>query len=156
MKKKTNAPIFSTIQSGARASGPGPRQPPKKHAVPIPAIAIISMYSANRNEPKRIPPNSVLYPATSSESASGRSNGARALSANAATMKMQKPANCGTTNHMSSCDSTMLTNESEPAVITTPSSESPSDTSYEISCAAERIEPRNEYFEPDDQPPSRN
>ena len=48
----------------------------------------------------------------------------------------------------------MSTSDSEPAVIATPSSDRPSATSYEISCAAARIAPRNEYFEPDDQPPS--
>ena len=36
----------------------------------------------------------------------------------------------------------------------TPTSASPCETSYEISWAAPRIAPRNEYFEPEDQPPS--
>ena len=67
---------------------------------------------------------------------------------------MQKPTNCGTTYQMSPCVSTIVTIESEPAVIATPRSERPSATSYEISCAAERIAPRNEYFEPEAQPPS--
>ena len=40
------------------------------------------------------------------------------------------------------------------AVKITPTSASPCETSYEMSCAAPRIAPRNEYFEPEDQPPS--
>ena len=69
-------------------------------------------------------------------------------------MKMQKPTNCGTTYQMWSWLLTICVSESEPAVITTPTSDSPSETSYEMSCAAERIAPRNEYFEPEAQPPS--
>ena len=38
-------------------------------------------------------------------------------------------------------------------MITTPSTESASETSYETSCAQVRIEPRSAYFESDDQPP---
>ena len=48
----------------------------------------------------------------------------------------------------------MSTSDSEPAIIATPSSDMPIAISYEMSCAAERIEPRNENFEPDAQPPS--
>src|SRR5438046_1040661 len=47
----------------------------------------------------------------------------------------------------------MSTSESEPAMITTPRTESASETSYETSCAHVRIEPRSEYFDSDDQPP---
>ena len=78
----------------------------------------------------------------------------RAVSARPAIRKIRKPTACGTTYHMSSWLSTMSTSESEPAVIATPSSDRPRATSYEISCAAERIAPRNEYFEPEAQPPS--
>ena len=89
-----------SIQSGASATGPGPCQPPRKQAAAIAEITITSMYSAMKNEPKRMPPYSVLYPPTISASPSGRSNGARAVSAKPATMKMQKPTNWGTTYHM--------------------------------------------------------
>ena len=60
MKRTTKANIFSSTQSGASAIGPGPCQPPKKQAVATPAITITSMYSAMKNEPKRMPPYSVL------------------------------------------------------------------------------------------------
>ena len=48
----------------------------------------------------------------------------------------------------------MSTSDSDPAIIATPRSDRPSATSYEMSCAAARMAPRNEYFEPDAQPPS--
>ena len=41
-------------------------------------------------------------------------------------------------------------------MITTPSTESASDTSYETSCAHVRIEPSSANFESDDQPPRMN
>ena len=73
-------------------------------------------------------------------------------------MNTRKPTNWGAMNQIpfspAPCASTMSTSEIEPAVITTPSRERPIATSYEINCAAERIEPRNEYLEPDAQPPS--
>ncbi len=48
----------------------------------------------------------------------------------------------------------MSTSDSDRAMITTPSTESASETSYETSCAQVRIEPSSEYFESDDQPPT--
>src|SRR5919202_1828414 len=154
MKKNRKPKIFSSTQSGPSATGPGPCQPPRKNVVASAETMMMFMYSAMKNEPKRMPPNSVLKPPTISASPSGRSNGGRLVSAKPATMKMMKPTNCGTTYHMPACASTICVSDSEPAVRITPRSDSPSDTSYEISCAAERIAPRNEYFEPDAQPPS--
>ena len=40
------------------------------------------------------------------------------------------------------------------AIITTPSTESASETSYETICAQVRIEPSSEYFDSDAQPPT--
>ena len=53
------------------------------------------VYSAMKKRAKRIAPYSVWKPATSSDSASGRSNGRRLVSANEATRKTRKPRNCG-------------------------------------------------------------
>ncbi len=39
---------------------------------------------------------------------------------------------------------------------TTPRTARPSETSYETSCAQVRIEPRSEYFDSLDQPPTTN
>ena len=52
------------------------------------------MYSAMKNSAKLIELYSVWYPATSSCSASGKSNGARLVSAMPAIMKMKKPSGC--------------------------------------------------------------
>ena len=67
---------------------------------------------------------------------------------------MMKPMNCGITYGRCDCALTISVSDSEPAIMITPASDRPCATSYEISCAAPRIEPRNEYFEPDAQPPS--
>jgi hypothetical protein len=56
--------------------------PPKKRIMPIVAIKSIEEYSPKKNNAKSIPEYSTLYPATNSASASGKSNGARFVSAN--------------------------------------------------------------------------
>src|SRR3954468_24508673 len=133
MNSTTKTPILISTHSGASAIGPGPCQPPRNIVTPTAEITTTLMYSAMKNEPKRMPPYSVLQPPTSSASASGRSNGGRLVSAKPATRKIAKPTNCGITYHMPDWASTICTSESEPAVRITPSSDSPSDTSYEIS-----------------------
>ena len=57
------------------------------------------------------------------------SNGARLVSANDAVMKMRKPANCGMKYHMPSWAWTIPVNDSVPAVMITPTSDSPWETS---------------------------
>ena len=90
---------------------------------------MISMYSTSRKEPKRIPPYSVMKPWTSSASASGRSKGARLVSAKPATMKIRKPTAWGTMNQIWPWAWTISTSESEPLIMITPSSASPIETS---------------------------
>src|ERR1700758_4101572 len=112
------------------------------------------MYSAAWNSPHRMPEYSVWYPATSSVSASGRSNGGRDVSAIPPSMKTTSPTNCGMKNHIVVCCLlTMSCRFSDCPISTTPSTLSASDTSYETSCAHVRIEPRIEYFDSDAQPP---
>src|SRR3954447_19524228 len=125
--------ILSTTQNGSSPAGPGPCQPPRKVAVAMPAMTIMLMYSAMKNEPKRMPPNSVLKPPTISESPSARSNGGRLVSAKPATRKMQKPTNCGTTYQRLPCPWTISVSDSDCACMTTPSSDRPSAISYEMS-----------------------
>ena len=120
---------MAAIQIGSSQPGPGPIQPPRNIAAAIPETTTISMYSTSRKEPKRIPPYSVMKPWTSSASASGRSNGVRLVSAKPATMKIRKPTSCGMMNQISSWAWTMSTSESEPAIMITPSSASPIETS---------------------------
>ena len=52
------------------------------------------------------------------------------------------------------CLSTISVRLSDCPIITTPSTESASETSYETSCAHVRMEPRIEYFDSDAQPPT--
>jgi hypothetical protein len=57
-------------------------QPPKKSIVVKLHIRIIFAYSPKKNRAKPIAEYSTLYPATNSASASGKSKGARLVSAN--------------------------------------------------------------------------
>ena len=65
--------------------GSGESQPPRKRLVPTAATVIMFTYSAICSSAKRMDEYSVWKPATSSVSASGRSNGVRFTSAVAAT-----------------------------------------------------------------------
>ena len=93
-------------------------------------------------------------PATSSVSASGRSNGARFVSAIPASTKTTKPTNCGTTNHMCAWARPISARLNVPVIRITPTSEIPCASSYEIICAEERSPPRSGYLLFDAQPPS--
>ena len=117
MKTRTRPSIFASIQIGSRKLGPGPIQPPRNIAAAIPETTRISMYSTSRKEPKRMPPYSVMKPWTSSASASGMSNGVRLVSAKPASMKIRKPTNWGTMNHIPPCEWTIETSESEPLIM---------------------------------------
>src|SRR5215472_17098722 len=79
-----------------QASGKKECQPPKKRIVARQETVIIAVYSAMKNMANLKLAYSVWKPATSSDSASGRSNGARFVSAMAAVKKQMKPMICGT------------------------------------------------------------
>src|SRR3954468_2211139 len=112
------------------------------------------MYSAAWKRPQRMPEYSVWERAASSVSASGRSNGGRDVSAVPPIMKTISPTNCGMKNQsVACCFWTTSTRLIDWAIITTPSTDSASETSYETSCAHVRIEPSTEYFESEAQPP---
>ena len=70
--------------------GNGRIHPPSHSVTAIDETASIAAYSARKNSDQRNPLYSVWKPATSSDSASGRSNGARLVSA---TMAMANTAN---------------------------------------------------------------
>jgi hypothetical protein len=61
-------------------------------------IKSILLYSPKKNMAKIIEEYSTLYPATNSASASGRSNGARLVSANIETKKMAAQGSKGAAN----------------------------------------------------------
>src|SRR5947208_15903107 len=62
-------------------------QPPKKIVTTSADMVVIAMYSLMKKRANFIDEYSVWYPATSSESASAKSNGRRLVSAKAETMK---------------------------------------------------------------------
>src|ERR1700746_9938 len=68
--------------------GKGRSHPPSHSVTAIDETAIIAEYSARKNKDQRKPLYSVWNPAVSSDSASGRSNGARFVSATIAIAKM--------------------------------------------------------------------
>src|SRR5712692_2550500 len=69
--------------SGTNGSGIGLLYPPRKSTDAIQETRIMLAYSAMKKNAKRIPLYSVIHPATSSLSASARSNGRRFVSATA-------------------------------------------------------------------------
>src|SRR5713101_9928199 len=74
---------------------PGSDQPPKKSVTVRADATIMLTYSAMKNMANFIAEYSVWYPATSSASASGRSNGVRLFSAFIDTKKMKHATICG-------------------------------------------------------------
>src|SRR2546427_4428905 len=71
------------------ALGKGRSHPTSQSVTAIDDTAIIAEYSARKNSDQRNPLYSVWKPAVNSDSASGRSNGARLVSATIATAKMK-------------------------------------------------------------------
>src|SRR3954454_24386267 len=113
------------------------------------------MYSAAWKSPHLIPEYSVWYPATSSVSASGRSNGGRDVSAVPPIRNTVSPTNWGMKNQsVVCCFWTTSTRLIDCAISTTPSTERARNTSYETSSAHVRMEPSIEYFESEAQPPT--
>src|SRR5712692_1326761 len=78
-------------------AGKGESHPPKNMIEHRHETVIMLVYSAIKNMANLKLAYSVWKPATSSDSASGRSNGTRFVSAIAATKKQKKPRNCGQT-----------------------------------------------------------
>src|SRR5580658_9389571 len=76
-------------------TGHGAIHPPRNNIVAMALTVIMLAYSAMKNDANFMLLYSVWKPATSSFSASGRSNGTRLVSAKAAMMKMMKLKICG-------------------------------------------------------------
>src|SRR5262249_31430315 len=107
-----------------------------------------------------------MKPATSSDSASTRSNGGRFVSASAETKNTTNIGSSASQYQSSSefaspsrvpspvlCALTMSVTLSEPTHRSTQMMTNPIETSYDTICAAERSAPMNGYFEFDAQPP---
>src|SRR5689334_19983942 len=168
MKKNISAMSLSRYQPSPRMAGPGPCQPPKNSVTAMELMTIMFMYSPRKNSAHFIDEYSVWKPATSSPSASGRSNGARFVSANAVMRKITngstryqwKMPQFGSASgvpgieYQPDCDSTMPTSDSVPERSSTGIVESPIASSYEIICADDLKPPSSAYLLFDDQPPS--
>src|SRR5258706_4781457 len=100
----------------------------------------------------RMPDYSVAKPATSSDSASGRSNGVRFPSASADTKNTKKAQHVnGFAKRFheygpAPCPRMMSCIESEPVMRTIGKIERPAGISYEMICAAERMPPRSDHL----------
>src|SRR5271170_4752850 len=83
MKKTFRA---NQITPGTQVNGGN--QPPRKRIVAIAHIVVIATYSPSMNNRYGVEPYSTMKPATSSDSASTRSNGGRLVSASAEMKKI--------------------------------------------------------------------
>src|SRR5512144_609658 len=106
-----------THVNGATAIGGS--QPPRKRIVSIAHIVQIATYSPSMNSRYGVEPYSTMKPATSSDSASTRSNGGRLVSASAEMKKTTNIGNSGSQNqpnrpHLPFCASTISVSRSEP------------------------------------------
>src|SRR3954467_11523453 len=82
------------------ATGNGGSQPPRNRIVAMAHMVAIAMYSPRKNSRNGVEEYSTANPATNSDSASTKSNGARLVSANAETKKMMNIGNSGSQNQL--------------------------------------------------------
>src|SRR5438270_395088 len=160
-RKKTNN-VLSTNQTmpGTQVkggTGNGGSQPPMNRIVHIAHMVAIATYSPSMNIMYGVEPYSTMKPATSSDSASTRSNGGRFVSAKAEMKKMMNIGNSGSQYQPSNpkrvfCASTISVMRSDPTQSSTVMMTKPIETSYETICAAERSAARKGYFEFDAHP----
>src|SRR3954449_2710718 len=106
-------PVLST-PSSTSDSGHGARQPPRNSVVAKAATVVTLMYSARKNMANLIDPYSVWKPATSSVSASARSNGARLVSPTIDTRYIRNDGMSGSAYQSFACDATISLVDSEP------------------------------------------
>src|SRR5215470_7241231 len=113
--------------ASAEMLGKGRSQPPQKSVTAIADTVIMLAYSARKNRENLKPLYSVWNPATSSDSASGKSNGARFVSATPQIKKRMKPTGWRKTYQKPAFfwDSTIFTRLKLPASIRTPIIEKP-------------------------------
>src|SRR5689334_25110625 len=112
-----------------RVSGHGARQPPRNMVVHRPDTVVMLTYSASMNSANFSDEYSVWKPPTSSDSASGRSNGARLVSPTAATRYSRKLGSSRPMYQMPDCAATIRDVDMEPAVRNTATTDRPMATS---------------------------
>src|SRR5690349_14401603 len=96
-------------------SGHGARQPPRNSVVASAQTVTMLMYSARKNIANLNDEYSVWNPPTSSDSASGRSNGARLVSPTIEIVNTMKLGISSSTNQALSWALTMSVVDSDPA-----------------------------------------
>src|SRR6478735_12697887 len=115
MKNTSNAFNTNQMTPGTQvngAIGTGGSQPPMNRIVVIAHMVAIATYSPSMNIMYGVEPYSTMNPATSSDSASTRSNGGRLVSASAEMKNTMNIGNSGSQYQLSSpkrvfCASTM-------------------------------------------------
>src|SRR5580700_4588929 len=98
MKKTKNALATNQTTPGTQVNGgtiSGGSQPPRNRMVAIAHMVQTATYSPSMNIMYGVEPYSTMKPATSSDSASTRSNGGRLVSASAETKKITSIGNSG-------------------------------------------------------------
>src|SRR5690349_8753436 len=120
----------------------GASQPPKNRIAVIALTRTMLAYSPIKNRRNVIDEYSTKYPATSSDSPSGKSNGARLVSASPEMKKITAIGRSGMTYQTCRCASTMSERFKEPAQSSTVTRTKPIETSYDTICAAERSAPK--------------
>src|ERR1043165_2895860 len=116
--------------------GIGGSQPPMNRMVVIAHMVAIATYSPSMNIMYGVEPYSTMKPATSSDSASTRSNGGRLVSASAETKNTMNIGNSGSQYQPSRpygvfCASTMSVMRKEPTQSSTVMMTNPIETSYD-------------------------
>src|SRR6187549_4251916 len=122
MKNMKNTLSANQITPGIQLNGgrfTGGSQPPRNRIVVSAHMVAIATYSPSMNSRYGVEPYSTMKPATSSDSASTRSNGGRFVSASA---EMKKIMNIGNSHsqyqpsrpHFEFCASTMSVMRNEP------------------------------------------
>src|SRR3990172_10110440 len=133
-KQNSTATTFTANQTGPgtqlKIKKSENNQPPKKNVGIRVAIKSIFEFSPKKNRANHIPAYSVLYPETNSGSASGKSNGILAVSANALTKNINATGNIGTIYQTYLCANTISLKFSEPTQRSTLIRIKPIDTSY--------------------------
>src|SRR5687767_3054684 len=160
MKNTKKALSTNQMTPGTQVNGGygiGASQPPRNRIVVIAHIVPIATYSPSMNIMYGVEPYSTMKPATSSDSASTRSNGGRLVSAIAEIRNTTNIGSSGSQYQLNMpygpfCASTILVRFNEPATSSTVMMTKPIETSYDTICAAERSAARNGYFEFDAQP----
>src|SRR6266581_4035627 len=123
MKNMNSALSTNQITPGIQVKGAtakGGSQPPRNRIVAMAHMVAMAMYSPRKNSRNGVAEYSTAKPATSSDSASTKSNGGRLVSASAETKKITNIGNSGSQNQFNrpqspSCARTMAVRLSEPA-----------------------------------------